>query len=305
LTPGYTKRWLVCTSVALAFGCLNSAVGAEEISATSPAGAENEATQQGSLDAESVGACVAAHLTARLALERQTLIQVRSELRRCAAAGCPIAIRAECSEWLNQAERQVPTLVLSARTERGDVTEARVTMDGQLVTEQLDGHPLEAQPGPHVLTFDLLDGRRQELKIVVGVGEKDRLVRADFAAPKPTAPATAASASNRATTTGPNLGLSTHRQRDTGLVLILAAAGSALAAGGLTYVGIEQRNSAKDSCAPFCSDAETNRVRRWFILADVAGIAAAATGGLGLYLIITSDHTRSQPAATLGWRKEF
>jgi hypothetical protein len=260
---------------------------------------------ESSTDSDPIQACVAAHAVSRDALQQQTLLQVRNELRQCAAEGCPIAIRSECAEWLTLAERQVPTLVFSATTGRGDVDSAKVFVDGQLVTERLDGRPLEAQLGPHAVVFELPDGRRQELRIVVGIGEKDRIVRAEFlpppAPPLPTPPPPTSSKTTAALPPpAPSGG-----QRDLGVVLGLLSIGGAIAAGSLLYAGIKARDETSMRCTPNCTDAEIRSVRRWFILADIAGTTSAVSGGVGVYLFVTSDNGRKSPTAALQWQREF
>jgi hypothetical protein len=252
--------------------------------------------------------CVATHQLARNANQNRELLDVRSELGQCASDGCPIAIRFECREWLAEAERQVPTVVLSATAGGGDVDQARVTLDGTVIAERLDGRPIEAPVGLHVLGFELPDGRRQELRALIRSGEKNRPLRAEFPALTPPAPPTALPPS----AVEPNRALdpaektpSTSVQRNLSYVLGILSVGSAIAAGSLLYVGIRERDSTVQQCSPVCSEGELRPVRRWFILADVAGATSAITGGVGLYLYVTGEPKRSPPAAVLHWSGSF
>lgn len=248
--------------------------------------------------------CVTAHDSARTALQQHNLIQIRHELSQCASEGCPIAIRAECAEWLTLAERQVPTLVFSATTGSSDIQTARVLVDGVLATEKLDGHPVVASPGPHVVTFELSDGQRQQVPIVVGLGEKDRMVRAEFAAATPNRPNASTPPATMGSPVEPPPAAAT-RQRDLGVVLGLVALGGAITAASLLYVGISERDETSKRCAPFCTDSEVIKVRRWFILADVVGVTSAIAGGVGIYLYVTGVPVQNTPTAGVAWQREF
>jgi hypothetical protein len=250
------------------------------------------------------------HQTARAAHQKRTLLDVRGELAQCASDGCPIAIRFECREWLAEAERQVPTIVLSATSDGGDIDEARVTLDGTLIAERLDGRPIEAPVGIHVVRFELPDGRNQEMRVLIGIGEKDRPLRAEFASPAATKPRPIAPPTPRPLETKRSPEPASHpqtfvRQRELSYLLGFLSVGSAIAAGSLLYVGIKERDSTAQQCSPVCSNGELRRVRRWFILADVAGATAAITGGAGIYLYVTGEPKRSTPAALIQWSGSF
>ncbi len=83
--------------------------------------------------------------TARKAGE---LLRARELFAQCAARECPAMLRRDCSSWLEDAERQVPSIVLGARDAQGnDVVDARASLDGLLVREHLDGNPIALDPG--------------------------------------------------------------------------------------------------------------------------------------------------------------
>lgn len=248
----------------------------------------------------SLNACVASHESAKTAIQQQVLLNARDALRQCATPGCPMAIRSECDEWLLQAELQVPTLVLSAKTELGDIDVAEVYIDERLVVDKLTGQPLEADPGPHLVTFVLPDGRRKDVRIVVGIGEKNRVVRAEFLPRKVQGSPVAAAVAH---VPAPSVAPRAASHPGAALAFGLVSLGSALLAGSFLFVGIHENNDATERCAPNCSKAEVSQVRRWFILADVAGGVSAVTGGLGLYLYLSGSDGGG--ATAIGYRGTF
>ncbi|MGC4066762.1 MAG: hypothetical protein QM784_19425 [Polyangiaceae bacterium] len=291
-----------------------SSASAAPSSVSSASVAPNSVSSASTTSAQTSGdplsVCVVTHQVARGAYQKRNLLDVRGELGQCASDGCPIAIRFECREWLAEAERQVPTVVLSATAEGGDVDEARVTLDGTLIAEHLDGRPIEAPLGIHVVRFELPDGRHQEMRVLIGIGEKERALRAEFPPLPATRPTEAVSPAPRAVEIkhAPEPISRPHpavRQPDLAYVLGLLSIGSAVAAGSLLYVGIKERDSTAQQCSPVCSDGELRRVRRWFILADVAGAAAAISGGVSVYLYVTGEPKRSPAAALLQWSGSF
>lgn len=267
--------------------------------------ADATAAELPSRESDPMQVCVATHAAARKSVAEQAPYFARSELRQCAAEGCPIAIRSECTEWLSQAELQVPTLVFSASTESGDIEQAQVDIDGERVRNSLDGRPMEATPGARVVVFVLPDGRRQEIRIVVGLGEKNRVVRADFA---PLEPPPVASRSQ--STSQPAFSVSSRSadaavSRNPAWLFGTVSLGTAMVAGSFLYAGYAQYRAAEDRCSPNCSASEVRKVKRWFVLADVAAATAVVSGGVGLYFYFIGDNAASASGAVLGYEGAF
>jgi hypothetical protein len=59
-------------------------------------------------------------------------------------------VRDDCTQRLDELNRQLPTIVFDGKDAAGgDVIAVSVTVDGRLLTERLDGAPLEVDPeGP-------------------------------------------------------------------------------------------------------------------------------------------------------------
>jgi hypothetical protein len=75
---------------------------------------------------------------------------------------------------VSEIDKVMPTLVLEAKGIAGDDVAARVTMDGELLTEKLDGTAIPVDPGQHRFTI-VADGLKPAARtLIIQEGEKDR-----------------------------------------------------------------------------------------------------------------------------------
>jgi hypothetical protein len=101
----------------------------------------------------------------------------RDAFTSCARDVCPRLVQRSCIEWLGQLEDAMPTVVLGAKDESGsDLARAHVTVDGEPLTEVLDGKPLPLDPGQHVLSFERGGSGAASTRVVLRAGEKNRAV---------------------------------------------------------------------------------------------------------------------------------
>src|SRR5215831_15726719 len=123
---------------------------------------------------------------------RGQLRAARAELVRCSGALCPSSMAQLCTDDLRQLETRVPSVVFAAQDASGaDVLDARVSEDGRVLAEALDGRAIELDPGPHRFRFERPGAEPAEVTVVVREGEKLRTVRAtlgEASAPPPAPP---------------------------------------------------------------------------------------------------------------------
>ncbi|MDP9035081.1 MAG: hypothetical protein M3O50_09760 [Myxococcota bacterium] len=99
----------------------------------------------------------------------------REQFLGCAREVCPRIVRDQCTEWLRQLDESTPTVVFGAKDDHGnDVTSARVTADGKLITDHLDGKPFAMDPGPHDIVFERPGSQPVTVHVVLRTGEKNR-----------------------------------------------------------------------------------------------------------------------------------
>ncbi|HEY8086699.1 MAG TPA: hypothetical protein VIF09_02610, partial [Polyangiaceae bacterium] len=116
--------------------------------------------------------CADAYSQAQTLRDAHKLRDTRTQLRVCAQASCPGFIVKDCTEWLVDLERRMPSVVLSAKDGRGQpLTRVGVTVDGTRIAQSLDGDSIEVDPGLHTFVFATADGARSELQFTVLEGQ--------------------------------------------------------------------------------------------------------------------------------------
>lgn len=134
--------------------------------------------------------CGDAYARAQQLRNDRKLLQARDALRICAQPTCKDFIIKDCTSWLDQVQASLPTVVPVAADETGTpLAGVKVSMDGQVLLEKVEGRSVEVDPGAHTFTFERPDGTKMDKAVIVPEGERDRRVLATF--PSPRAPSTA------------------------------------------------------------------------------------------------------------------
>jgi hypothetical protein len=154
------------------------------------------------------------------------------------------------------------------------------------------------------LTFELPDGRRQVLRIIVKIGEKNRVVHAHFLVPIQETSARRSPSTERMSRPPTNAKVGPTKDHRA-LVLGVLSAASAAIAGSFLYIGIDRRDATNEQCAPLCSDTQVSRVRRWFVLADIAGVTAVTAGGFSLYFYLDHQNNQRTKTPVIAWQGGF
>jgi hypothetical protein len=103
------------------------------------------------------------------------LRSARAQLLVCASTSCPADIRKECARRVDEVNASIPTIVFGAKDPtNNDLTAVKVTMDGEAITERLEGTAISLDPGAHTFTFQAAGQPLLTKQIVVREGEKDR-----------------------------------------------------------------------------------------------------------------------------------
>jgi len=208
--------------------------------------------------------CLTQHEQSQVLKQASKLKAARESLLTCSRDVCPSFIRADCVEWLGQLDRSIPSVVPTAKVNKRDEFNVRVSVDGQLAATRLDGKPIELDPGVHTFKFELSPWPTVEQQILVAEGEKNRNVVVQFGKSdddkEPEVP--------------------TYRPFPTADYFLGGAA--VLGIGTFALFGSLGNNAKKDltnACAPFCSASEVNsKVKSKFLIADIGlGVAVAST----------------------------
>jgi hypothetical protein len=207
------------------------------------------------------------------------LMEARTLFRVCSASSCSPTQQKLCSEWVTDAEARVPSFLLSARDSSGArLTDVRVLMDGAPVKTKLDGLPVEADPGRHVLVFVLPDGTKSEVAAVAEERQKGKAVSVTFATapvtPAPIPPPPASSAT-------PKLPLRT-------VGVVTGAVGVVGVALGAVFGGLAIATRGSDCPGGACQSASDRSTAYTQGTVSTVGFVAGGAllaGGLTLFLV--------------------
>jgi hypothetical protein len=243
--------------------------------------------------------CVAATEAAIRSGKQHRLRSKRASLLVCASPGCPGDIRKDCDSGIDEVNKAIPTIVFAAKDPSGaDLTAVRVTMDGEVLAERIEGAAISIDPGEHTFTFEAPGHPSITKTLVIHQAQKDRRELIAFKAAGPFA-----APGSQSKGSGP---LSAqHPDKDTGeafgtqKVLALAAGGVGILALGVGtafgLVAMGKKSDAQSTCPNLC--ATQAGVDSWSSAAAagtastvgfvVAGVALA--GGTVLWFTAGSD----------------
>lgn len=226
------------------------------------------ASPRSAVAADRVKECIGEHVEAQLLRKQQRLVEAQAHLLECAAPTCPELVRAECTALSREVEAALPRVVLEAIDADGrPTTEPWVSIDGAADLVPLDGRTIPLDPGEHQLRFEQPDGAMVELTVVLAESERDRRIVAEFG---PRGPVDARPRVRRWPTN----------------VMLVSGGVAAVALGSFTFFAIAGRSveNQLDRCKPSCeSQADIDRMRSRYLIADVSLGVALVSAGVGIY----------------------
>lgn len=234
-------------------------------------------------------ACVEAYERAQHLKKEDKLKEAREALVTCAQDACPAATRADCTPWLAEVERSLPTIVVTVNDAAGkDVVGAKIAIDGAPYTG-VEGAAIPVDPGPHKVRVDV-KGVTMEESVVARVGEKLRRVVITIKTPAP-APAPAVETKPEAAPADPT-------SRSYVLPITLTAVGvvGLAAAFGVGVAAKSESNDLRATCSPRCSDDQIGAVETKLLVSDIALGVGLASIAVAVYFWVrppTSSSTGS------------
>lgn len=241
-------------------------------------------------------ACIAAADDGQRLRDEGKLTSARDKFITCASKACPGAVAKECSQWLEEVERDIPSVTFRARDERGkDLLDVRVFVDDKKISDAIDARATPIDPGEHTFRFERADGTSVEEKFALVPAEKNRLIELSFEPPKQATaePAPAGAAPPAAPAPAEDGARGFHVP-----VLGWVGAGVAVVGVGMTALFAIQANDDEDrlrsTCAPSCPESERDAIDSKVLLANVGlGVAVA---GLGVAVVSTVLANTGKPA---------
>ena len=215
----------------------------------------------------------------------------------CAEQSCPTFVQTDCAQWLTEVQKDLPTIIISAKDKDGaDVTAVKVSIDGDVVATELDGKAIPIDPGRHKLRFEIEGAPPVDQPIIAKQGEKDREVKVSFRPSqseevKSPYPAPAAEGKDAPPA-------ESDQAKPSPLRLYSYIAGGVGAAGIASFAvfGImgksEQSDLESRGCKPNCPQSDVDAAKTKLLIANISlGVGIAGLGtGVALFIL-------SQPKA--------
>jgi hypothetical protein len=230
--------------------------------------------------------CIASHEQSQMLRKDGKLRAAREQMINCSRDVCPKLLRKECSGWMSEVDEAIPSVVIEAKGPDGqDLVEMKVTVDGQPLTDKLDGRAVNVDPGVHVFKFEIPKVKPREEKIVIREGQKARKIVVDFSPPKP---ATSATATSTAPITEPPPD-KVVRPVPT-LVYVLGGVGL-VALGTSAFFeakGLGQRSDLDaKGCKPGCPQEDVDAAKQSILIGDILLGAGVVSAGLATVFYFT------------------
>ncbi|MEO8178131.1 MAG: hypothetical protein ABI895_04785 [Deltaproteobacteria bacterium] len=105
--------------------------------------------------APSKASCAEAYESAQESRASGALQDTRSRLAFCAKTECPAFVQKDCARWLEEVDRELPSVVLSVVGLDAEAARAAsLKIDGRAVPEPLSGKTISLDPGKHELVLE-------------------------------------------------------------------------------------------------------------------------------------------------------
>ncbi|MDB5212733.1 MAG: hypothetical protein JWO86_660 [Myxococcaceae bacterium] len=232
-------------------------------------------------------ACADAYRNGQTRRRSGALRRAHESLLVCVSDRCPAVLHPDCLRWLTEVEAAMPSVTFAAKGEDGaDITDVVVSLDGQAITDTLDGKSIAIDPGSHTVRFERAGEAPIEQALVVREGEKSRVVSVSWAKvsnPRPSDRSGTASAGPPPST------------------WIFGGLGAASLAtfGVLAIHGMERRSALQQECFGSCDQSRIDAIKSELAIADVALGIGVVSIGIATVLFLTSGSThRSTNAAS-------
>ena len=98
--------------------------------------------------------CAQAYESAQESRASGHLQETRQRLSFCARSECPSFVQKDCARWLEEVDKELPSVVLTAvGLDREAAAKVTIKLDGRLISGALSGGPISLDPGRHELVL--------------------------------------------------------------------------------------------------------------------------------------------------------
>jgi hypothetical protein len=250
--------------------------------------------------------CKAAASASTKAAAAHKLREAHDQASVCAAASCSAQTRAACKRRVANLTKAIPTIVFAVTDSSGhDLTDVKVTMDGESLTDHLDGTALSVDPGQHTFAFESAGQPSLEQSFLIVEGQKNRRESLAFPAPPPPPPPPVAAVAEKPAEA------STGRRPLRTLGLVIGGVGvTGLVVGGVTGgIALAKSNASQNDCASAsnCPNhaaavSDHSAAQTLSTVSTITFIVggAALAGGVSLYLLAPRERVSGGEGGSQG-----
>ncbi len=241
-------------------------------------------------------ACSSAYEQAQYARRDRRLRAARAQSLICAQQACGAAAEADCAQWLREIDAAMPTVVFAARDQAGvDLTRVVVSVDGEKLTDTLDGGAIPVDPGAHAFRFEA-GGQSVDKTVTINEGEKSRVVSVVISQPG------VAPAGTQTRGVSEQAEVTTRGSVAPGL--IVGGVGLGLVASSIIVGAIAKSDldTLRATCAPSCAQSSLDAVQTKAVISDVLLVAGIVGFGAGALMIVFRPTHHGAGASGVGLR---
>jgi hypothetical protein len=223
--------------------------------------------------------CIQAYEQTQALRKASRLRQAREQAALCARDSCAAVLAKDCAKWFTELEQSIPTVTFQVRGPDGnEATKVRVSMDGQVIAERLEGKSVPVDIGAHTFKFELLEGKGgvAEKKAIINEGDKNRKIEVEIRGAEHAVEA-----------------------RPIPISVWVTGIISVAALGGGIFMALDGSSQESDleACKPACQANSVNKVQRRYAAADILFTTSALTAIGAVYLYLTRPTVRATEAA--------
>ncbi len=235
--------------------------------------------------------CIASYEQGQTLRHDGKLAEARKQLLLCMRDVCPPLFRKDCDQWLKEVEQTMPSIVVVAKGAKGeDLSDVTVSIDGEVVAQQLDGKDLQVDPGNHVIRFEHGELPPIEQSVLIRIGEKHRALTVRFKSGGATGESEEGAAAGKGTPVPAS-------------VWVLGGIG-VVALGSFAYFGTQGRSDVDglQSCKPYCEQSDVDSARTKLMVADVSLGIGVVSLGIAAYKLFTRTNAAAKESSSAGPR---
>jgi len=242
--------------------------------------------------------CIAAADEGQKLRDDSKLTAAREKFITCSAKACPGVVAKQCSQWLEEIEKDTPSVSFRVIDEqKRELVDVKVIVDGKKISDAVEVKARAMDPGDHVVRIERADGKSVEQKILLRAGEKNRIVELVFEAPAPVTPPTPAPAAPAGPVTVNGQGFKIPVLGWVGLgVGVLGGVGTFLFASSAK----SETDDLRAQCGPVCDPSKRDSIDQKLLFANVSLGVGVVGLGVGVVATVLANTGKKQEAAQAG-----